>query len=44
MSQHGRVNWTLLDGTEVSEIAQKSGKIDIGCHGEVLYNINVGEN
>jgi len=22
----GRVNWTLLDGTEVSEIAQKSGK------------------
>jgi len=26
VSQHGRVNWTLLDGTEVSEIAQKSGK------------------
>jgi hypothetical protein len=20
VSQHGRVNWTLLDGTEVSEI------------------------
>jgi hypothetical protein len=26
VSQHGWVNWTLLDGTEVSEIAQKSGK------------------
>jgi hypothetical protein len=22
VSQHGRVNWTLLDGTGVSEIAQ----------------------
>jgi hypothetical protein len=26
VSPHGRVNWTLLDGTEVSETEQKSGK------------------